>query len=203
MSSCLKRYSVCHELNTIDAGRSRSIGGVIIVDAGRSRSTCHGCDAYIHDHCHEWNHNYSLFRQLPNSNVSTHRNLLVSLREKPLVKPIAPGSTFIIFAKTLISFAAIYFYFKISSTITIYLSPFISFNLASDMPRGLTTLLFVLGASLCFLCVVTDDVVLLGTPTGSINLGSHWGKYLSLLYCFTFPLQGKNLTQLQSSRKNF
>jgi hypothetical protein len=29
------------------------MGGVIVVDAGRSRSTCLGCDAYIHDHCHE------------------------------------------------------------------------------------------------------------------------------------------------------
>src|SRR3989337_1847998 len=50
MPSCLKRYSLCHELNTIDAGRSRSIGGVIVVDAGWSRSTCHGCNTYIHDH---------------------------------------------------------------------------------------------------------------------------------------------------------
>ena len=24
--------------------------GVIVVDAGRSRSTCHGRDAYVHDH---------------------------------------------------------------------------------------------------------------------------------------------------------
>src|SRR3989337_183905 len=29
------------------------MGGVIVVDAGRSRSTCLGHDAYIHDHCHE------------------------------------------------------------------------------------------------------------------------------------------------------
>ena len=29
------------------------MGGVIVVDAGRSRSTCLGRDAYIHDHCHE------------------------------------------------------------------------------------------------------------------------------------------------------
>ena len=28
--------------------------GVIVVDAGRSRSTCHGRDAYICDHCHEY-----------------------------------------------------------------------------------------------------------------------------------------------------
>jgi hypothetical protein len=29
------------------------MSGVIVVDAGRSRSTCFGRDAYIHDHCHE------------------------------------------------------------------------------------------------------------------------------------------------------
>src|SRR3989337_4599071 len=29
------------------------MGGVIVVDAGRRRSTCLGRDAYIHDHCHE------------------------------------------------------------------------------------------------------------------------------------------------------
>ena len=30
------------------------MSGVIVVDAGRSQSTCHGRDAYIHDHCHEY-----------------------------------------------------------------------------------------------------------------------------------------------------
>ena len=39
-----------YELNTLDAGRSRSMCGVIVVDVGRSQSTCHGLDAYIHDH---------------------------------------------------------------------------------------------------------------------------------------------------------
>ena len=48
--SYLMRYSVLHELNTLDAGRSRSMCGVIVVDAGRSWSTCCGRDAYIHDH---------------------------------------------------------------------------------------------------------------------------------------------------------
>ena len=52
MSSCLKRYSIHYELNTIDAGRSLS-SEVILVDAGSFRSTCHKRDAYIHDHCHE------------------------------------------------------------------------------------------------------------------------------------------------------
>ena len=39
MSSYLKRHSVPYELNTLDVGRSRSMCGVIIVDACRSRST--------------------------------------------------------------------------------------------------------------------------------------------------------------------
>ena len=50
MSSFLMRYSILCELNTLDAGRSRSICGVIVVDAESFRSTCRGRDAYIHDH---------------------------------------------------------------------------------------------------------------------------------------------------------
>ena len=50
MSYYLKRYSVLYELNTIDAGKSRSMCGVIVVHAGRSRYTCCGRDAYIHEH---------------------------------------------------------------------------------------------------------------------------------------------------------
>ena len=50
MSSFLMRYSVLHELNSLDAGRSRSMCGVIVVDADSFQSTCHGRDAYIHDH---------------------------------------------------------------------------------------------------------------------------------------------------------
>src|SRR3989337_2616150 len=47
--------------------------GVIVVDAGMSRSSCLGRDAYIHDHCLGYHHNYSLFYQLLNNNLFTHR----------------------------------------------------------------------------------------------------------------------------------
>ena len=50
MSSFFMCYSVLHELNTLDAGRSRSMHGVIVVDAESFRSTSRGRDAYIHDH---------------------------------------------------------------------------------------------------------------------------------------------------------
>ena len=39
-----------------------------------------------------YSHNYSLFYQLLDSNSFTHRNIMLSW-EKPLVKPMAPGST--------------------------------------------------------------------------------------------------------------
>ena len=48
--------------------------GVIVVDVGRSRSTCLGRDAYIHD-------NYAQFCQLLNSNSFTHHRILMLLRE--------------------------------------------------------------------------------------------------------------------------
>ena len=50
MSSYLMRYSVLHELNTLDASRSQSMCGVIVVDAVSFRSPYHGRDGYIHDH---------------------------------------------------------------------------------------------------------------------------------------------------------
>ena len=65
---------------------------VIVVDAESFWSTNLGCDAYIHDHCLGYCHNYLLFYQLPNSNLFTHRTLFS--REKPLVKSTAPGSSF-------------------------------------------------------------------------------------------------------------
>jgi hypothetical protein len=96
--------------------------GVIVVDAGRSRSTNLGRDAYIHDHCLGYHHDYLLFYQLPNSNLSTHRMLFS--REKPLVKPMAPGSYQSHITKTLkillqfsFTYFILYFYFNLSNTI--------------------------------------------------------------------------------------
>ena len=47
--------------------------GVIVVDAGMSRSTWHTRDAYIHNHCLGYLHNFALFYQLLDSNLFTHR----------------------------------------------------------------------------------------------------------------------------------
>ena len=70
-----------YELNTLDAGMSRSMCGVRVVDAESFRSTCRGRDAYIHDHCLRYHHNYALFYQFLGSNLFTHRNTYAILRE--------------------------------------------------------------------------------------------------------------------------
>ena len=80
MSFCLKRYSVLMNLILQMHAGQRLMCGVIVVYAGKSWSTCHGRDAYIHDHAQK-SHNYSLFYQLLDSNLFTHRNTYAILRE--------------------------------------------------------------------------------------------------------------------------
>ena len=126
---------------------------------------------------------------MPNSNLFTH--FMLFSREKPLVKPTAPGSLSHIFA------FAIYFSFdfifrSIKPKIQKYLAVFYSylFYLAFDLSiyynfihvrlpisgavtrKGLTTPLTRRVASSCYLCAGAVYGVLLGSPTGSITLVS-------------------------------
>src|SRR3989337_3369976 len=142
------------------------------------------CFLYI-DHCFGYHHNYSIFYQLPNSNLFTHRMLFSW--EKPLVKSTAPGLFFIIFALRSIF---IHFYFQIYYSknpkipcCTILL--LILFHVLSRAiypiyhkyiylftVEGLTTPLTRWVASICSLCAGTVYIVLLGSPTGLITLVS-------------------------------
>ena len=81
--------------------------GVIVVDLGSFWSTCLRRDAYIHDHCLGYHHDYLFFYQLPNSNLFTYRMLFS--REKTPVKTMGPRSIFhhISFRSTL--FCNLYF----------------------------------------------------------------------------------------------
>ena len=80
MSSCLMRYSVLMNLILQMHAGQRSMCGVIVVDAESFRSTCCGRDAYIMI-MPRYSHNYALFYQLLDSNLSTHRNNYAILRE--------------------------------------------------------------------------------------------------------------------------
>ena len=148
---------------------------VIVVDAGMSRSTNLGCDAYIHDHCLGYRHNYLLVYQLPNSNLFTH--CMLFSRKKPLVKSTALGLSFIIlfsdllFQKhknTFLHFSLLILFCVLSR----FIYP-ISYNLIYLFTvEGLTTPLTRWVASICSLCAGTVHIVLLGSPTGLITLVS-------------------------------
>ena len=119
-----------------------------------SRSTNLGRDAYIHDHCLGYRHNYLLFYQLPNSNLFTH-SMLFS-REKPLVKSMAPGSIsyHIIFRSINPKNILLHFFFTyfILCFCQIYLSNLIQFNL-SQYRGGIDNPSYTLGCKfLLFLC---------------------------------------------------
>ena len=167
--------------------------GVMVVDAGRSQSTNLGRDAYIYDHCLGYRHNYFLFYQLPNTNLFTHRMLFS--REKPLVKSMPPGLSFIIFP---LRFIFIHFYLQIyySKNPKIPCCTFVLLILFRVLLRaiypiyhkfiylftmeGLTTPLTRQVASICSLCACTIYIVLLGSPTCSISLVSSLREILIL-----------------------
>ena len=130
--------------------------GVIVVDAGKSRSTNIGRDAYIHDNCLGYHHNYLLFYQLPNNNLST-QSMLYS-REKPLMKSTAPRSIsyHIIFRSIILKtqkyLAALFLYLFYFVSCQIYLSNLIQFNL-SQYWGGIDDPSYALGCKfLLFVC---------------------------------------------------
>ena len=118
MSSCLKRYSVRYELNTIDACW-------IAVDWWSNSSRCRQESIYLSwTWClYMWSlpwirHNYALFYQLPNSNLFTHHMLCV--RERSLLWKLWPRGLLLSYIKSQKYLAAIYlllfyliFYFSI------------------------------------------------------------------------------------------
>ena len=137
--------------------------GVIVVDAGRSRSTCR--DAYIHDHCLRYHYYYSLLYQLANNNLFTH--CMLSSREKPLMKSMAPGlsKSYIKIQKYIASllFTSLYLCFYLS----IYHYDISSLQLTAE---GLTTPCLRWVQVFVNLCVGIANEVLRGSPTRLIVL---------------------------------
>lgn len=136
--------------------------GVIEIDICRSWSTYFERDTYIQDHCHEYRHNYSLFCQLTNINLSGHR--LLFSREKPLVKPTTPGLLHIIYLQSLLFLFLfllyLFFCFRIYiikrakhtllSSICYHL--FASINFFLLYPRGIDNSSTCWVARICYLC---------------------------------------------------
>ena len=175
--------------------------GVIVVDAGRSRSTWYRRDAYTHDHCLD-----ILITMLNSVNCSTViRSPIVKYLcswEKPLVKPMAPGSIFIILILQylVISFAfllcfsfTLHLYHK--NTKNIILSSLSDLTLASGR-EGIDNPFITLVARLLFVCVGAWDLSVISYWIDTLVL-KNWGKYLRYFAASPFPLQGKTNTSAQ------
>ena len=109
-------------------------------------------------------------------------------REKPLVKPTAPGSLLNIFAFaiyfSLLLFSDLYFQKPKNTLLQFILFCVRSINIYNPLMsvcpswgaatrKGLTTPFTRRVASSCYLCAGVVYIVLFGSPTGSITLVSH------------------------------
>ena len=150
----------------------------VVVDAESFRSTWHGRDAYVHDHCLRCHHNYVLFYQLLDGNLCTHRNTYAISREATS-ETYGPGVY-------LLSYKfPIYFYLQsLLSNLYHKNTTFASYREGIDNP------FIALVARFLIVCAGTRWLVcrlLLDWYLGSQN----WGKYLRYFAALPFPLQEK------------
>ena len=141
-----------------------------------------------------YSHNYAQFCQLLNSNLFTHRKNLCSW-DKPLVKPMPPGSIFhhINLPKTSYFLCLLFcFYFTLhlyhKNTKNIILSYLSDLTLVSG-PIGIDNpyLRWLRGY---FFCAVTRDSRVASYWIDTLVL-KNWGKYLCYFAASSLPLRGK------------
>ena len=174
--------------------------GVIVVDAESFQSTWHGRDAYIHDHCLRYLHNYALFYQLLGSNLFTHRN--TCYLERATSETYGPRVSFLLYYISFIYIASrslfynLYFPIYTTKIPKIFtLLSLLDLTFASDR-EGIDNPFITLVAKFLIVCAGTRWLVhclLLDWYLGSQN----WGKYLRYFAASHFTLQGKNQCKLK------
>jgi len=164
--------------------------GVIVVDAGRSRCTNLGRDAYIM--IIAWISSWVFeVLSIPNSNLFTHRLLFFSREATsetygPRVSfsyylPLRPTFSLHFFSdllnqkykNTLLQFILIYFIWCLIYQSTTNLSQVRLPILRRRTRNGLTTPFTRRVVRICYQCVVAVYIVLLGPPTGLITFVSY------------------------------
>jgi hypothetical protein len=169
------------------------MGGVIVVDAGRSRSTRIGHDAYVHDHCHEYvitmrfSINCPTVICLPTvcyvfEREASSENYGPRVIYPSYIKSKIPCCNFISF----ILFCNLLICLSLSELI-------LASNRQGDWQPSCLCWVQVFA----FVCVGATHEVLCGSPTRLITLVLNWGKYLSLLYCIILCSSGKSQRSLQ------
>ena len=138
-----------------------------------------------------YSHNYSLFYQLLDSNLFTHRNTYAILREAtsetygPRVYFPSYKFPFYFILQSLLSIYII----KIPKIFILLLSSLSDLTLASGR-EGIDNPFIALVARFLFVCVGTRDLRGASYWIDTLVL-KNWGKYLRYFAASPFPLQGK------------
>ena len=122
--------------------------------------------------------------------------------EKPLVKPMAPGSlsyyiSYLLFTSHLIYYFAIFTFQSIQQKYQKYLSYYLhQISLWQVTVKGLTTPLSRWLRGSCLFVQVLGDLRVVSYWIDTLVL-KNWGKYLRCFTASPFPLQGKTNTVLK------
>ena len=168
--------------------------GVIVVDAESFRSTWHRRDAYIHDHCLRYLHNYALFYQLLGSNLLT--TVIHAILREATSETYGPRVSFLLYCISFIYIAShllfCNLYFPIYTTKIFTLLSLSDLTFASDR-EGIDNPFIVLVARFWIVCAGTRDLRVVSYWIDTLLL-KNWGKYLRYFAASPFPLQGKTNT---------
>ena len=142
-----------------------------------------------------YSHNYAQFYQFLNSNLFTHREYLCSW-EKPLVKPMAPGSIFhhinlpstSYFCRHL--FCNLYFSIYTTKIPKIFILLSLSDLTFASGREGIDNPFIALVARFLIVCAGIRDLRVVSYWIDTLVL-KNCGKYLRYFATSPFPLQGK------------
>ena len=122
--------------------------------------------------------------------------------EKPLVKPMAPGSIFHHISFQSILFCNLYFPIYIIKIPKIFILLSLSDVTFASGHEGIDNPFIVLVARFLFFCACTRDLSLASYYIDTLVL-ENWGKYLRYFAASPFPLQGKTNACSRGSKKDF
>ena len=181
--------------------------GVTVVDAESFWSTWHERDAFVHDHCLRYLHNYALFYQLLDSNFFTHRNICYLERSHlwpPGLFSIILNLFYILLVSGLLFCNLLLSDLYTKNTKNIYFTVYLSLSdltFASNR-EGIDNPFMALGASCLIVCVGIQWFVhclLLDWYLGSQTEGN---TYSTLLH-HPFHFKEKTNASSRGSKKDF
>ena len=154
---------------------------LIVVDAGRSRSTWHGRDAYIHDHCLRYLHNYAIFNQC--STVICSPTVIHAILREATSETYGPRVSFLLYCISFIYIAShllfcnLYFPIYTTKIPKIFILLSLSDLTFASGREGIDNPFIALVARFLIVCGGTGSSECCG---GIISVSSQWHPFLAL-----------------------